>query len=284
MAAGLTLLTDFGTSDGYAGALVGQAWRAAPGIQVVTLTHDVPPGNVAVGAYWLAATVHAFPPGTVHCAIIDPGAGTDRPVVAAEVDRQLLVAPDNGLLHHVWTRGSRRRAVRVESIRLRPPGPAGPDPDPARGLIVPIGARLAVGEIRLEELGPPLAAPVGLPGSRDRGDALGTEARILVVDHFGNAILSVTRTPWYEPVPIAATLEDGRRVAGVAASYAAIPRGFALVWNQAGHLEIAGNGVSAAAALGLRIGDPVRVEWAGAVEDPRPDVPAWVATTMGARR
>ncbi|HUY96778.1 MAG TPA: SAM-dependent chlorinase/fluorinase [Verrucomicrobiae bacterium] len=281
MAGALTLLTDFGTRDGYAGALVGRAWRAAPGLQVVALTHDIPPGDVAVGAYWLAATIHSFPAGTVHCAIVDPGGGTDRPLVVAEVDRQLLVAPDNGIIHHAWTRASRRRAVRVEV--QRPPGSGARDPGQADDLIVPIGARLADGQIHLDQLGPPLAAPRGLPGLRDRGDALGTEARILVVDHFGNAILSVTRTPWYEPVPVSATLEDGRQIACVASTYAAIPRGFGLVWNEAGHLEIAGNGVSAAGALGLRIGDPVRVEWAGADAEGPKRVPDWVAASMVGR-
>ncbi|HVA22704.1 MAG TPA: SAM-dependent chlorinase/fluorinase [Candidatus Micrarchaeia archaeon] len=282
MAAALTLLTDFGTSDGYAGALVGRAWRASPGLQVVTLTHDVPLGNVPAGAYWLAATVPAFPPGTVHCAIVGPRAGSDRPLVAAEVDRQLLVAPDNGLLCHAWLRGTQRRAVRIDTARLRmPPRPGGP---PGLDLIVPIGARLAGGELRLEDLGPQVAAPMALPGVGDRGDALGTDARVLVVDHCGSAVLSVTRTPWYDPVPVAATLEDGRRIECLAQSHAAIPRGFALVWNAADHLEIAGNGVSAAAALGLRVGDPVRVDWAASEGRSEPDVRRWVAASLGARR
>ncbi len=283
MAAALTLLTDFGTSDGYAAALIGRAWRAAPGLQVVTLTHDVPTGNVAVGAYWLAATAPAFPVGTVHCAIVAPATAGDQALVAAVVDRQLLVAPDNGLLHHAWTRGRERRAVRVDPARLG----ARPSPDggtPGCELIVPAGARLASGELRLDDLGPQVAAPRPLPGAGDRGDASGTEARVLVVDHVGNAVLSVTRTPWYAPVPVAATLEDGRRVDGLAPTHAAIRRGFALVWNGADHLEIAGNGVSAASALGLRIGDPVRVEWAAAGTDAGAGATSRAWAGVGVRR
>ena len=66
MAAILTLLTDFGTSDGYVGALKGAIARVAPELRVVTITHGIPPHDIAAGAYWLAASAPYFPPGTVH--------------------------------------------------------------------------------------------------------------------------------------------------------------------------------------------------------------------------
>jgi S-adenosylmethionine hydrolase len=95
-----------------------------------------------------------------------------------------------------------------------------------------------------------------------RGDSGGSTASVLLGDRFGNVILTVVRTPWYAPVPSSATLESGRVVDALARTYGEIEGDFAMLWNSADHLEIAGNGISAAALLNLRAGDLVRVAWA----------------------
>ncbi|MGA9775827.1 MAG: SAM-dependent chlorinase/fluorinase [Candidatus Dormiibacterota bacterium] len=260
MAATLTLLTDFGSDAGYGGAMVGAMLRVDPRLRVEVITHGVPPGDIGAGAYWLAACAPAFPTGTVHCAVVDPGVGSDRPLVAAVVDGQLVVAPDNGLLHFLWQRGRQRQAVRVDQKPHLPAELSGTFH--GRDLIGPLAARLALGQLRLEGLGAKLPSPALLPRLLPEGDAAGTTATVVLVDHFGNVILAVARTPWYTPLPAGVSLQDGRRVTRLVTSYHEISDGLALLWNSAGHLEIAGDRVSAAAELGLRPGDQVRVAWA----------------------
>lgn len=260
MAAILTLLTDFGTDAGYGGALLGAVLRVDPRLRVEVITHGVPPSDVAAGAYWLAACAPAFPSGTVHCVVVDPGVGSDRPLVGAIVDGQRVVAPDNGLLHFLWQRGKDRLAVHIDQRPLLPPELSGTFH--GRDLIGPLAARVANGSLRMETLGPRVHSPTMLPGLLPRGDAAGTATSVVLVDHFGNVILSVARTPWYAPVPAAASLPDGTAISQVVSSYHEIDGGLALLWNSAGHLEIAGNRQSAADRLGLRPGDSVRVSWA----------------------
>lgn len=260
MATILTLLTDFGSSDGYAGALLGAIARTAPQLRVETITHGIPPHDIGAGAYWLAASAPSFPAGTVHCVVVDPGVGTSRPLVAARVDRQLVVAPDNGLLHFLWSRGQDRMAVRVET--------AGFDPKQlsatfhGRDLIGPLAARLAAGTTRFEQLGPRISSPQLVSEFLPQGDSGGTASRVLVVDRFGNVILTVARTPWYSPLPASVSLANGRTVTSLVRTYGEIDSDFAMLWNSAGHLEIAGKGMSAGALLKLRPGDRVRVAWA----------------------
>lgn len=256
----LTFLTDFGTDAGYGGAMLGAALRVHPGLRIEVITHGVPPCDVPAGAYWLAACAPAFPPGTVHCVVVDPGVGSSRPLVAAVVDGQLAVAPDNGLLHFLWQRGQQRMAVRVHESAGLSAGLSGTFH--GRDLIAPLAARLATGRVRLESLGPRLRSPTLLPDLLPEGDASGTTATVVVVDHFGNVILAVARTPWYAPQPEGVALADGRSVSRLVRSYHEIGDELGLLWNSAGHLEIAGNGTSAASALGLRPGDRVRVSWA----------------------
>ena len=84
MAPLLTLLTDFGTEDYYVAAVKGTVLRLAPGTQLVDLSHQVEPGNIAAGAFLLAAAFPAFPAGTVHLAVVDPGVGSRRRILVAE--------------------------------------------------------------------------------------------------------------------------------------------------------------------------------------------------------
>ena len=186
--------------------------------------------------------------------------GTDRPLVAARVDLQVVVAPDNGLLHFLWSRGQDRMAVRVDT--------SGFDPKEVsatfhgRDIIAPLAARLASGQIRFEDLGSRIPTPHLVSDFLPRGDSGGTTTRVLLSDRFGNVILTVARAPWYAPVPSSATLESGRVVDTVVQTYGEIEGDFAMLWNSAGHLEIAGNRMSAAATLNLQVGDRVRVAWA----------------------
>ncbi|HVB53727.1 MAG TPA: SAM-dependent chlorinase/fluorinase [Candidatus Acidoferrales bacterium] len=271
MAAILTLLTDFGTADGYAGALKGAIARVDPRLRVVTITHGVPPHDIGAGAYWLGASAPAFPQGTVHCVVVDPGVGTDRPLVAARVDHQLVVAPDNGLLHFLWSRGLDRMAVRVDTSGLDRRRIS--STFHGRDVIGPLAARLAAGTARFEDLGPKIPSPQLVSEFLPHGDSAGTTARVLVVDRFGDVILTVSRTPWYSPLPASVSLSNGRVISAWVRSYGEIEGDFAMLWNSADHLEIAGKGMSAAALLNLKPGDRVRVAWAAATES-APEVKA----------
>src|SRR5688572_32555466 len=116
----ITLLTDFGTADGYVAEMKGVLLSSAPGVQVVDLSHDVSPHDVdaarlAVARYW-----RRFPAGTVHVVVVDPGVGSSRAPLAVSSDGRFLVGPDNGVLSpSLLAAGSRGVALRV-------PGSAAP--------------------------------------------------------------------------------------------------------------------------------------------------------------
>src|SRR5262245_12595230 len=101
----LTLTTDFGTEAPYVAAMKGVVLGLAPGTQFVDVSHAIAPQNILEGAFVLAEVVDAFPPGTVHLGVVDPGVGTDRRLIAATVADQWFVLPDNGLITGVvWNR------------------------------------------------------------------------------------------------------------------------------------------------------------------------------------
>src|SRR3954471_3652356 len=94
----IALVSDFGTQDHYLGSMKGAILGVCPEAQLVDVVHDLPAHDVAGGAFALAAAVEAFPTGTVFLAVVDPGVGTPRRALAAELDGRHFVAPDNGLL------------------------------------------------------------------------------------------------------------------------------------------------------------------------------------------
>src|SRR5690606_695620 len=101
----VTLLTDFGTADTYVAQMKGVMLGIDPTLRLVDLTHDIPPQDILEGAFQLATAVEAFPPGTVHLAVVDPGVGTERRTIAVRTRQAVFVAPDNGVLSFVLTSG-----------------------------------------------------------------------------------------------------------------------------------------------------------------------------------
>ncbi|TNF36216.1 MAG: hypothetical protein EP329_05440, partial [Deltaproteobacteria bacterium] len=113
----VTLTSDFGTADGYVGAMKGVMTRIGPALRLHDIAHDVPAQDVSHGAGTLATASRWFPTGTVHLAVVDPGVGTDRAPVVVLAGGHAFVGPDNGLLVE---------AARVTARASRPEGPAGP--------------------------------------------------------------------------------------------------------------------------------------------------------------
>jgi S-adenosylmethionine hydrolase len=94
----VTLMTDFGTADGYVAELKGVIVSRAPSATILDLTHEIPPQDVEAARLALARYWRRFPAGTVHVAIVDPEVGTGRAALAVESDGRFLVGPDNGIL------------------------------------------------------------------------------------------------------------------------------------------------------------------------------------------
>ncbi len=254
----VTLLTDFGLRDPFVGLMNVQVHARCPGARIVDLTHELPAFQRAAAAFWLERARHWCPAGTVHVAVVDPGVGTERSLLAAEVAGQAFLGPDNGLLGAVLASESSR----VCSIDLDSLGRFGLGAPSAtfhgRDVLAPLAAELAAGRVHVADLGPTVATwtPSPLPPARPRGVGR-WEGEILLVDRYGNAFTNLPPPP--HP-GAAAVLVAGRRLP-VVRTYGEAPAGAAVALaNSFGVLEVAVVKGDAAAELGLRPGDPVVLE------------------------
>jgi len=97
----ITLTTDFGSRDGYVGAVKGVLARLAPEAAIVDIAHDVPRGDVPHAAWIVATACREFPPGSVHVVVVDPGVGGARRAVVVVKSGMIYVGPDNGVFAYV---------------------------------------------------------------------------------------------------------------------------------------------------------------------------------------
>lgn len=250
----VALLSDFGWSDGYVGAMKGAVLAACPRARLVDLTHEIAPGDVRAAARVLAQAAATFPPGTVFLSVVDPGVGSARRGIAAELDGQLHVAPDNGLLGGVLGSAMQVRAVSLERRERWRAGPS--DVFHGRDVFGPVAGFLAGGG-ELAELGPAIdpASLVRLDTPRPRRSGDAWLGEVVAVDRFGNLLTNLPAEPGAR-----GQVEVGGVRLELARSYSQVPEGelVALV-GSGGHIEVACN--RARACDRLRASSGLLVAW-----------------------
>jgi S-adenosylmethionine hydrolase len=260
----ITFTSDYGLEDHFVGVCHGVMARVAPRARVIDVSHAVAAQDVRQGATVLAQAV-PYLPRAVHLAVVDPGVGTGRGMVAVEAGGQVLVGPDNGLL--VWAAEAlggvdRVHALQAPAYRLE----AVSRTFHGRDVFAPAAAHLAAG-VDPAALGPELD-PGGLvrlerpARPADAGRLLG---RVAAVDHFGNLALDL-RLADLELAGVAAGDPVEVRLGGrthrlvFAETFASVPEGELLLHEDSfGSLAVAVNRGRAAERLGARPGDPVEV-------------------------
>ena len=240
----ITLLTDFGTADGYVGEMKGVLATGAAGASLVDVAHDLVPHDVDGARLALARYWRRFPPGTVHVVVIDPGVGGNRAALAVESEGRYLVGPDNGVLSPALLHAG----MRCVSL---PISPTAAPTFHGRDVFAPAAAELAQG-IALDALGAPFGEPVvrRTPEATRRDDG-GVAGVVITIDRFGNAVTNLMARR-------SGVIDVGGRRVPLARSYVDVAEGVlvALV-GSSGLVEIACRDGSAAAELGLIRGSAV---------------------------
>lgn len=240
----ITLLTDFGTADGYVGEMKGVLLSAVPDAVIVDITHALAPQDVDAARLTLARIWRRFPRGTIHVVVVDPGVGSTRAALAVESDGRLLVGPDNGVLSPALL----SPGTRVVTL------PIPPDASPTfhgRDVFAPAAAALARGR-SVDSLGMPYAGAIVRrtpePHRLDTGQIAG---EVIQIDRFGNAVTNLVGRRDM-------VVELGDRQLPVQRTYADAQPGEVLALiGSAGLIEIAVRDGNAAELLRLSRGDQI---------------------------
>jgi S-adenosyl-L-methionine hydrolase (adenosine-forming) len=243
----IALLTDFGIRDHYVGTMKGVVLSVCPDASLVDVTHDIPPQDIFAAALELDASYRYFPPATVFLVVIDPGVGSTRRAIAAEIDGYRFVAPDNGVLSPVL-RASASPIV-VELLERRFARSTISRTFEGRDRFAPAAGWLARGT-KLQSFGPALSDYVTLDFPIAEVTATAIRGQVVRVDRFGNLITNIKVAALDRLTRASTVTVNKAHTARIVLTYASVAPGeLCAVVGSSGHLEVAINAGNAAARL-----------------------------------
>ncbi len=259
----ITLLTDFGMTDYFVGAVKGAILTVNPEARIVDITHEIPPHDIENGAFTLLAACSSFPVGTIHVAVVDPGVGSSRRSLLIKTRQQYFVGPDNGIFSYVCDSASDTPEVFHLNNRAYFREPVSKTFN-GRDVFAAVAAALS-NRVEPGKLGTRITDYVRLPSlaplTSRNGDL---QARIIHIDRFGNCVTNITPALLTaELIAAGAKLRVNGKLVNSFKDFFAQKTGsrdqIFGIWGSAGFLEIAAANKSAARLLKAKRGDAVIV-------------------------
>lgn len=250
----VTLTTDFGTQDFYAGALKGALLSRRVDLQLVDISHNIKPFDIVQAAFVVQNVWPEFPENTIHLIGVNCVYARDFRFVAARKNGHFFLAPDNGLLSLLF--GD------LPETEIRSLGSGAQEHFAVKNVFSDAAAHLAEGK-SFETLGEnagPLLERISIQPVITQGRIRGT---VVHVDNFDNAVVNVHRD-FFEKTRqgrnFSLFFKRNDPISHLSDNYCDVPVGEQLcLFNSAGYLEIAINMGRAASLLGLKVEDVVEV-------------------------
>jgi S-adenosyl-L-methionine hydrolase (adenosine-forming) len=256
----ITITTDFGHQGPFVATMKGMILTRLPDARIIDVTHEVPVYWPAEAGFWLARSYGYFPAGSVHIAVVDPGVGTSRDIIAMEADGHAFLAPDNGLLAPIVGRAKNVAIHRVELAGVRARFKLGMPSATFHGrdIFAPLAAEIAAGRTQVADMGATITDIVPAWVDDPTVSADHVSGVIITIDHFGNLITNIDAgliQPYRHP-----TVRTGGHSFPLKRTYGDVrPGDYLALINSFGVIEIARAEQSAAEGLGLGRGAPVIV-------------------------
>jgi S-adenosyl-L-methionine hydrolase (adenosine-forming) len=262
----ITLTTDFGLTEHYVGAMKGVIYSINPAVQLVDITNAVQSFDVLDGALAIAQSYSYFPKDTVHLVVVDPGVGSNRRPIIANVGQYLFVAPDNGVLSLVYEREERVtvRQITSEHYFHQPVS----NTFHGRDVFAPVAAYLSKG-VDATKFGDEISDFVRFAAPKPKATAANAwKGIVLKTDKFGNLITNISP----KDIPqIFDGSSNGFRIAlgkaeitKLCTSYSeGAPGEVFAILGSAGFLEISTNKGAASRVVGADKGSEVAVSLGG---------------------
>lgn len=188
----ISILTDFGLKDGNVGVMKGVIWGIAPEVQITDLSHEISPQQVKEAAFVLGRSAPYFPDGTIHLVVVDPGVGTDRRPIAAQIGPYQFVGPDNGvitpLMDHAMRSGWSTEVVCINNPEYWLPEIS--HVFHGRDIFAPVAAYLARG-VPMTKVGEAMDNPVLLSFPVPNPIDDGLKGEVIYIDRFGSLVTNI---------------------------------------------------------------------------------------------
>ncbi len=253
----ITLTSDWGTGNHYAGAVKGALLKLCPEANIVDITHDIAAFDIMQASFVLKNAFPNFPKGSIHMIGVNTEAGIDTPHVTVKYRGQYFIGADNGLFSLLFD-DEHMEAVELHVIQ---------DSDfftfSSRDVFVKVAAMIARGK-SLKELGHPY------PALNERfafnpvvyNDKI--IGKVIFVDHYDNVFVNIDQQLFKQAgkgrdfIINFRSPDDG--IDRICTSYSdVVPGEKVALFGATGYLEIAINQGKASALLGLEANDAITV-------------------------
>jgi S-adenosylmethionine hydrolase len=255
----LTLTTDWGNSDPCLPALKGELLSMHPGLQIIDISNEIQKFNTMQAAYVLRTSFKKFPAGTIHYIGMTGNENhfTEYPFMIVQSGGHSFVGYDSGIFSLIV--GSEE----MKAFRL--PIPLQQERDELQKMVNEVLLRLCKGE-KPEKIGSEDNEIIKSYFTQPTVDPNTLRGAVMYIDSFGNVILNISKELFVKE-------QKGRKfmihlrkaeysITRISQSYEETEVGEMLgLFNAEGFLEIALNKAEASKLLGLKLMDPVRVEF-----------------------
>ncbi len=263
----VTLTTDFGFGA-YVAQMKGVILGYRSDVQLIDVTHQIGPQSIVEAAVLLNDTVTSYPAETIHLVVVDPGVGSDRAILYAELGDWRFVLPDNGLLTLVAEHHAIHRIVRLTNPAYRAAN-ISPTFHGRDIMAHAIGYLLQGIDPMLMGVSATDFVRIVIPSAKIESNELVT-GEILFIDHFGNSITNITRRRLEEAFGEGNAKASAVEVGGLGVApswcrnYSEHPVGEPVVlFDSQNRLEIAVVSGSFAARYAVSKGCPIAVRYSG---------------------
>jgi S-adenosylmethionine hydrolase len=109
----ITLTTDFGEKDHFAGATKGAIYNELPDVKIVDISHSVSPFSIPEAAYIILNAYSSFPKGTIHIIGIDSEINEENKHIAVLLDGHYFICANNGIMSMICSEIAPEKIVQI---------------------------------------------------------------------------------------------------------------------------------------------------------------------------
>jgi S-adenosylmethionine hydrolase len=179
----ITFMSDFGMSDHYVSAVKAKILSMNPGLNIIDISHEIEPFNIAHAAYVIKSVFRDFPKGTVHLIAVNSHGERNNRYLTSKIDNHYFVVPDIGILSLINEEEPR---MMVELVSKNDDHSS----FPAKNILAKAAAMLASGS-GMNDVGAYTKDYLRKIDRKFRATKKQISGNVIRVDHFGNLITNI---------------------------------------------------------------------------------------------
>jgi len=185
----ITLTTDFGEKDHFAGAVKGAIYSELDNIRIVDISHSISPFHITEAAYIIQNAYKSFPPGSIHLIGIDSELNPENKHIAVLLDGHYFICAYNGIISMLASNIIPEKIVEInihDRIETN---------FPVLDVFVKVACHIARGGT-LEVIGKSISSIKQLTGIKPVINSEGNQiiGNVIYIDNYGNVICNITKT------------------------------------------------------------------------------------------